>query len=51
MPSPETKGECIISRVCMDTVEMQMVYVEMEGQERWDREQGQIDVLDRCTDT
>lgn len=37
-PSPETTGECIRSRDCMDTVGMQMVYVEMEGQERRDRD-------------
>lgn len=35
-PSPETTGECIRSRDCMDTVEIQMVYVEMDDQERRD---------------
>lgn len=35
-PSPETTGECIRRRDCMDTVGMQMVYVEMEGQRRRD---------------
>lgn len=32
-PSPETTGERIRSRHCMGTVEIQMAYVEMEGQE------------------